>query len=82
MDMKRRVDEHTFSIEMKSKSSLNHISLSDISAEPVLIQGELGRLDEIYFQEEVILEIRGSKGTLRLDISRKEIEKFLAREHH
>jgi hypothetical protein len=77
MITERMVEEHTFSIEMKSKNSLNHVCLSDISAEPVLIRGELGMFDEINFYEDVTLEIRGSKGTLRLDISREELETLL-----
>ena len=72
-----RVDEHTFSIEMKSKSDLKNVSISDKSAKPVLIQGELGIL-EIRFQEEVTLEIRGSKGPLRLDISKEEFNSLLS----
>jgi hypothetical protein len=77
--MERRVEEHTFSIEMKSRYSLSHISLSDKSAEPVLIQGELGGLEGVYLLEDVTLEVRGVKGTLRLDISKEELEKFLSR---
>jgi hypothetical protein len=72
-----RVNEHTFSIEMKTKSDLKNVSISDKSAEPVLIQGELRILDEIRFQEEITLEIRGSKGTLRLDISKEEFNTLL-----
>ena len=79
MDMERRVEEHTFSIEMNSRSSLTNISLSDKSAEPVLIQGELGKLEEAYFQEDVTLEVRGTKGILRLDVGREELERLLAK---
>jgi hypothetical protein len=76
--MERKIGEHTFSIEMKSKNTLNHISLSDRSVEPVLIQGELGRLEGVYLLEDVTLEVRGVKGTLRLDISKEELEIFLS----
>jgi hypothetical protein len=75
--MERRMEEHTFSIEMKSRNSLSNISLSDRSAESVLIQGELGGLEEVCLLEDVTLEVRGAKGTLRLDISREELVKFL-----
>ncbi len=71
------VDEHAFSIEMKSKNSLSNVSLSNRAAEPVLIQGELGTLEDVCFQENVTLEIRGSKGIFRLDIDRQEMEKYL-----
>jgi hypothetical protein len=72
------MEEHSFSIEMRSRNSLSHISLSDRSAEPVLIQGELGGLEEVCLLEDVTLEVRGAKGILRLDISREELVKFLA----
>jgi hypothetical protein len=77
-EMERKIGEHTFSIEMKSKNTLNHISLSDRSIEPVLIQGELGRLEGVYLLENATLEVRGVKGTLRLDISKEEFEIFLS----
>ena len=76
--MERKIGEHTFSIEMRSKNSLKHISLSDRSVEPVLIQGELGGLEGVYLLEGVTLEVRGVKGTLRLDISKEELEMLLA----
>jgi len=79
MDMERRAEEHSFSIEMRSKGSLSHVSLSDRSAEPVLIQGELGALEEVCFHEGVTLEVRGEKGTLRLDINKEELETLLAK---
>jgi anti-anti-sigma regulatory factor len=63
---------------MKSKSDLKNVSISDKSAKPVLIQGELSILNEIRFQEEVTLEIRGSKGPLRLDISKEEFNSLLS----
>jgi len=76
--MERKIGEHTFSIEMKSKNTLNQISLSNRSVEPVLIQGELGGLEGVYLLEDVTLEVRGTKGTLRLDISKEELEMFLS----
>ncbi len=76
--MDGRIEEHAFSIEMKSKNSLNHISLSDRSVEPVLIRGELGGLEDVCLQEDVTLVVRGVRGTLRLEISREELVRFLA----
>ncbi len=77
--MEHKKEEHTFSIEMVSKSSLSNVSITSKSTEPVLIQGELGRLLNVCFQENVTLEITGVKGVLRLDIDRQELETFLAR---
>ena len=76
--MDKIIDEHSFSIEMRSRNYLSNVSLSDRSTEPVLIQGVLGGLKEICLQEDVTLEVRGSNGTLRLDVSREELEKLCA----
>ena len=70
-------DVHAFSIEMRSKDSLSNVCLSNRAAEPVLIQGELGAIEDVRFQENVTLEIRGSRGVLRLDVDRKEFEEHL-----
>lgn len=80
--MDRSVEEHSFSIEMKSRNSLSHVSLSDRSVEPVLIQGELGGLEEVCLLEDVTLVVRGVKGTLRLDIGSEELGRFLAHVNH
>ncbi len=68
-------DEHAFSIEMRSKDCLSNVCISNKASEPVLIQGELGVIEEICFPEGVHLEIRGSKGIFRLDVDRQEFEK-------
>jgi hypothetical protein len=75
--MEQKPGVHTFSIEMNSRSSLTHVSLSDRSTEPVLIRGELGQLENICFIDGVSLEITGKKAILRIDIDRGELERFL-----
>ena len=75
--MTHRLEEHSFSIEMDRRDSLSNVSLSDKPIEGVLIQGELGGLVELTLLEDVTLEVRGVKGTLRLDISREEISSLL-----
>jgi hypothetical protein len=75
--MTHRLEEHSFSIEMDRRDSLSNVSLSDKPIEGVLVQGELGELVELTLLEDVTLEVRGVKGTLRLDISREEIASLL-----
>jgi hypothetical protein len=75
--MTPKVSEHSFSIEMDSRDSLSNISLSDKTAEGVLVQGELGDLVDLDLIEDVTLEVKGDKGTLRLDLSREEINRLL-----
>ena len=43
-------NEHSFSIEMESRSDLSHVSLTD-GSEGVLIKGKLGELVEITHPE-------------------------------
>jgi len=69
--------KHTFSIEMKSKDHLRNISISNESHERVLFEGNLGELEELSIVEGAMLEIRGSNGVLRVEISEVELMKVL-----
>ncbi len=69
--------EHSFSVEMDSRDSLHNVSLSDKKVEGVLVQGDLGKLVDLVLIEDVSLEVRGTKGTLRLDLTRDEIDRLL-----
>jgi len=70
--------EHTLSIEIKSKKHVRHISMSDVSHEHVLFEGCLGELEELSMTEGAVLEVRGSKGALRIDLSEDELRKMLS----
>lgn len=69
--------EHMFSIELKSKDYLKNIELANQVDDKVLIEGFLGELEALCFTDGVMLEIHGSKGTLRMDFSVKELKKLL-----
>ena len=71
--------KHAFSVEMKSKEYIKTISMSDDSQEGVLFEGFLGELEELGMVEEVILEVKGSNGTLRIDLDEDELRKMLAK---
>ena len=73
--MKEEKREHSFSIEMGSKGTLSHVSLTDES-EGVLIKGKLGELVDISLEEEVMLEIIGKQGILRIDLTKEELERI------
>ena len=72
--MTRKSGEHTFSIEMGSKQSFKNVQLSEGTQGGVLIEGNLGKLEEITLHEDIMLEVQGVHGTLRLDIDRVELE--------
>ncbi|HLN45349.1 MAG TPA: hypothetical protein VK209_06545 [Candidatus Sulfotelmatobacter sp.] len=64
-----------FSIELNSKNQIKNISITDNSQkESTLIEGTIGSLIEATFAEGIILEVVGTKGTLRLDLQAEEIK--------
>ena len=73
MKDKREKDDRFFSIELKSKSSLKNVALTNGSNENVLVEGTIGQLQHAEFAEEVIFQIVGNKGVLRIDLSENEI---------
>ena len=75
--MKKRVEEHSFSIEMKTKRFVRRISLSDKENDLVVFEGYLGELRNVSMVEGVMLEILGNHGVLRLDITQQEFEECL-----
>ena len=64
--------DHIFSIELKSLDHVKNLSLAPDSNEVVLIEGFLGKLETIEFTEDIMLEIIGTKGILRMDLTKKE----------
>jgi hypothetical protein len=73
----RKISEHMFSIELKSKEYLKNVILTNAGIGNVLMEGFLGELETLNFTEGIMLEIKGSKGSLRMDLSKKEFEGML-----
>ena len=71
--------EHSFSIEMKSKKHVKHISVSNESHDGVLFEGFLGKLEELSMVEGAVLEVKGANGILRIDLSEHELQKMLTK---
>lgn len=65
--------QRTFSVELQSKANLTNVSITNNQTENVLIEGTIGELKQANFDEGVILQVIGTKGTLRLDIAKGEI---------
>ena len=66
--------ERFFSVELRSKVSLKNITLTNGGYENVLLEGTLGQLQYAMFAEDVILEVVGDKGVLRINLSQNEIK--------
>jgi len=71
--MVKRVEEHSFSVEMKSEHSVRKLSFLDEENASILFEGFLGELKEISLVEGLMLQIEGANGVLRLDISREDL---------
>ena len=72
-----KVRERGFSVEMTSKEHVRSLIVSDESQGKVLFEGNLGELQELGMVEEIVLQVRGTKGTLRIDLEESEFVKML-----
>jgi len=67
--------ERVFSVELKSKRHLKNVTLTNGSSDSVLVEGTIGELVQATFAEDIILEVVGKKGVLRIDLKEDEIKK-------
>lgn len=65
-----------FTAEISSKKYVKNISISNEAHDRVLFEGVIGELEELYMVEDKVLEIKGTEGTLRIDISREELARI------
>ena len=72
--------EHTFSIELSSKTHLRHLTVSDTSPDRVLFEGSLGQLKTLNLIEGKTLEIQGVHGVLRVDLLETDIRNMLMKQ--
>jgi hypothetical protein len=66
-------DERVFTIELVSKGNVKNVSLD--GGDRVFIEGSLGALKQAHFVEDLVLEVIGSNGELRIDLGVKDIQK-------
>ena len=72
--MNKQSEEHSFSVEMWSKDSVKTLSFMEKEKGNVLFEGFLGKIKTISMVEDVMLEIEGKNGIIKLDITSQEIE--------
>jgi hypothetical protein len=75
MKDKTEIGERFFSVELKSKTNLKNVTLTNGDHDSVLVEGTLGELIQASFAEGVILEVVGKKGVLRINLGEDEIKK-------
>ena len=67
----------SFSIELFSRNQIKRVSLPDGAGDRLMVEGNLGKLTHAELIEDIMLEIRGTSGVLRIDMSRRELENTL-----
>jgi len=77
--MNNRTDENTFSIELRSKEHLGLDQPKEADS-LVLLEGTLGKILTIEFVEGVMLELKGTSGVLRMDITESEWNRLRRKE--
>jgi hypothetical protein len=79
--MDKQTLEHSISVEMKSKEAVRRLSFLDKENGHVFFEGFLGKLEEVAMVEGVMLQIEGTNGVLRLDITQQEMEKCFTKKN-
>ena len=73
------MNEHSFSVQLKSKDHVTNISMSEKSGEAVLLEGILGELEGLEIIEEAVLRITGTNGTLMIDLTEDELRDMISK---
>ena len=69
----------SFSLELHSREHIKRVSLPEGAGDRLMMEGDLGKLVLLELIEDILLEINGDRGTLRIGISREELEKVLGK---
>ncbi|MGD6851074.1 MAG: hypothetical protein ACQCN6_03335 [Candidatus Bathyarchaeia archaeon] len=75
MEKTGKDNQRFFSVELNSKKDLKNLTLTNGPLERVLIEGSIGELLHAAFEEDVLLEVAGTKGTLRINLRESELKK-------
>lgn len=70
----RSEKERVFTVELNSGSDLKKVNVPD-GAQRILMEGTIGTLKHAEFVEDTVLELVGTEGVLRVDLSREDLAK-------
>jgi hypothetical protein len=65
-----------FTAEISSKRYVKNVSISNEAHDRVLFEGVFGELQEVYMVDDSVLEIKGTEGTLRIDVTKQELARI------
>jgi hypothetical protein len=74
---RKNISSHLFSIQLASQDCVKCLSIPHEKESKVLMEGFLGDLESLRVIEGVMLEITGSNGTIRMDLSEEEISNLM-----
>jgi hypothetical protein len=69
-----------FSLDLKSKNSVRSASFGNGKGDRVTIEGTIGALEHAEFVDDAVLELAGTKGVLRVDLSREDLARPLQKD--
>ena len=70
--VRKRVAGRVFTIELNTGNDLKKVSIPN-GPQRLLLEGTIGSLKHAKFVEDAVLELVGTGGTLRVDLSREDI---------
>ena len=66
--------ERLFSIELKSKTHLKNVTMTNDGHDDVLVEGSIGKLRNAEFADDIVLVVTGDKGILRINLTPDEVK--------
>ena len=73
---KRGVTGRVFTIELDSGDALKKVNVPN-GTQRILLEGTIGALEKARFMEDAILELAGTGGVLRVDLSRNDLARSI-----
>lgn len=67
----------TFSATLDSKEQVKNISLTEDLYQKVFFEADLGKLKQVKFTDDLLLEVVGTKGVLRIDMPIEALRKAI-----
>jgi hypothetical protein len=74
LEAKRNGKERVFTVELNSRSDMKNLIVQN-KAQHVVMEGTIGVLKHAEFVEDTVLELVGTRGVLRLDLTREDLAK-------
>ena len=68
-----------FSVTIKSKKNIKSLIVSAKPNDRVMFDGNLGELEELGIMDNLVLKIKGTDGTLLIDLCEDDIKEMISR---